>query len=72
MCQIDGRRWFIQVGARLCFDIRNMNYLFGPDCSCHCSPLVNTICARVHFSKRSNQLRRLIVSCYWTKQITIT
>src|SRR5262245_2937869 len=72
MSQIDGRHWFIQIGAWRCFEICNMNCLFGPDCSCHQSLSVNTICARVQLSQRGNQLRRLIVSCDWPKQVTIT
>src|SRR5262249_33746669 len=70
--RIEGRQWFILVGARLCFDISNMNYMFGPDYSCNCSQSVKTICARVQLSHRSNQLGRLIVSCDRTKQVTIT
>src|SRR5215831_12140248 len=49
-----------------------MNYLFGPDCSCHGGRLVNAIYARVLLSQRSNQLGRHIVSCDPAKQITIT
>jgi hypothetical protein len=48
-----------------------MNYLFGPDCSCHCSPVVNTICARVLLLQLSNQLGRYFVSRGRAKQVTI-
>src|SRR5262249_52516036 len=69
--RIEGFKWFIAVG-RLCCDIRNMNYLFGPDCSRNSGPTVNAIRARIQLSQRSNQFGRLIVSRDWAKQVAIT
>jgi hypothetical protein len=46
-----------------------MNYLFGPDCSCHYSPTESALIQRL---QRSKQFGRLIESCDHTKQVTIT